>query len=421
MYAFRKPFVAGTYEGFTFLDTQIELKTALVISQIAGYGLAKFLGIKFCSEMTRQRRAAVLCLLIVAAELSLMLFAVVPQSLKLAAIFLNGLPLGMVWGLVVWYLEGRRTSELLLAGLSCSFIVSSGVVKDVGRSLLAGDSFRLYFLVIPNPFAQVPEFWMPCVTGLLFLLPFLLSVWMLDKLPEPTLEDREERSARDPMGAAQRTDFLRRFLPGMLLLLVTYFFVTAFRDFRDNYMVEVFDQLDYPYELNKDIITRSEMQVAFGVILSLGLLYRFRDNRHGLIGVFSVMIIGLAMLGGSTLLLQQGVLSGFWWMTLVGLGSYLAYVPFSSVLFDRLLATTRTVGTAVFAIYVADTIGYVGSIAVQVFRDVVTSDTSRLDFMCQFSYFMSVFGTVAMVLACIYFVGKTKAAPPAEPCAADGS
>ena len=51
-------------------------------------------------------------------------------------------------------------------------------------------------------------------------------------------------------------------------------------------------------------------------------------------------------------------------MILTGTGAYLAYVPYGSVLFDRLIASTRTVGTAVFAINVADSIGYAGSIGV---------------------------------------------------------
>lgn len=412
MFAFRKPFAAATYEGIYFFGTQIELKTALVICQILGYALAKFLGIKFCSEMPRHRRATVLCLLILVAEASLVLFAVLPPQMKFLAIFLNGLPLGMVWGLVVWYLEGRRASEMLLAGLSCSFILASGAVKDVGRSLLAGDSLRLLFVELPNPFAQVTEFWMPCVAGSLFLLPFLFSIWMLDYLPEPTIEDQNERSLRQTMDAAQRAAFFKRFMPGMLLLLLTYLFVTAFRDFRDNYMVEVYGLLDYPYQQNKDIISRSETLVALGVVCSLGLLYRLRDNQYGLIGVFTIMIFGSVLIGVSTLLLQMQLLNGYWWMTLIGLGSYLVYVPFGSVLFDRLIASTRTLGTAVFAIYVADTVGYVGSISVQVFRDLMTAGMSRLDFICYFSYFLSLGSSLALILACAYFVIKEKSTLP---------
>ena len=137
-------------------------------------------------------------------------------------------------------------------------------------------------------------------------------------------------------------------------------FLTAYRDFRDNYMVEILEGLQYSYDDNQTIITRAETLVAFGVILAMGLLNFFRDNRTGLIAAFSVMTGGVILLGGDALLLEMGTISGFWWLTLTGLGSYLAYVPYGSLLFDRMIATTKIAGTAVFAIYVADAIGCTG-------------------------------------------------------------
>ena len=65
--------------------------------------------------------------------------------------FLNGLPLGMIWGLVFGFMEGRRTSEVLGAVLCASFIVSSGAVKSVGKLLLAH--------------WHVSPFWMPAAVG----------------------------------------------------------------------------------------------------------------------------------------------------------------------------------------------------------------------------------------------------------------
>ena len=174
MYAFRKPFAAATFEGEQFMSSAVELKTAIVISQILGYALSKYLGIKFCSEITQRRRAIMLIGLIIVAQLSLIVYGLVPGNWKVVAIFFNGLPLGMVWGLVVWYLEGRRSSELLLAGLSCSFIVSSGIAKDFGRAMLAGDigtwwqSMPLIGSLIAPRLAEVSEGWMPAVVGFHF-------------------------------------------------------------------------------------------------------------------------------------------------------------------------------------------------------------------------------------------------------------
>ena len=115
MYAFRKPFAAGTYEGRGLvvpgLDVEIELKTGLVISQIIGYAMSKLLGIKFCSEAARAQRGWYLLSLILIAEVALVLFAVLPDPIRPWAMFLNGLPLGMVWGFVLAYLEGRRMTE----------------------------------------------------------------------------------------------------------------------------------------------------------------------------------------------------------------------------------------------------------------------------------------------------------------------
>ncbi len=48
--------------------------------------------------------------------------------------------------------------------------------------------------------------------------------------------------------------------------------LTAYRDFRDNYQVEIFDGLGYPYQTNKTIISRAESLVTFGVMGVLALL-----------------------------------------------------------------------------------------------------------------------------------------------------
>ncbi|MBM3823798.1 MAG: hypothetical protein FJ404_13090 [Verrucomicrobia bacterium] len=418
MYAFRKPFAAARFDGEFFAGSLVALKTAIVVSQILGYACSKYIGIKVCSEISPARRAWSLILLIVWAELALLLFAVLPGSWKVAAIFLNGLPLGMVWGLVVWYLEGRRTSEFLLAGLSCSYILSSGIVKDIGRAVLEG-GLAAWWRKVPlagdliSPWlANVNESWMPFVTGLHFLPLFLLSVWMLNQLPRPTVADVEERTARQPMNAEERMVFIRQFLPGLLMLCVAYFFLTAYRDFRDNYQVELFNDLGYPYAQHKTIISKTETWVAFGIMGALALLNLVRDNRRALITAFAMMSFGLVLLGLGTFLLETRRISGYVWMALTGFGSYLAYVPFGSMLFDRLIAATKTAGTAVFAIYLADAIGYTGSVLVQLFKDLATGNASRLVFFKGFTYAMSVGGAACLMGACVYFAAQARRAQP---------
>ena len=413
MYAFRKPFAAATFDGQHFLGGGIELKTAIVISQILGYALSKYIGMKFVSEISAARRAIMLVGLVLVAELALLVYGVVPANGKVVAIFFNGLPLGMVWGLVVWYLEGRKTSELLLAGLSCSFIVSSGIVKDFGRAMMAGDVAQWWQAVplvggfIGARLGQVGEGWMPAVVGLHFLPLFFFSVWLLNQLPSQSGADVRERHERVTMNGTQRLQFVRQFFGALVLLCFAYLFLTAYRDFRDNYQVEILEGLGYPYENNKAIITKAETLVAFGVMVSMALLNLIRKNRWGLVGVYGVITFGLLLLAGSTALLEMGIIDGFWWMTLTGLGSYLAYVPYGSVLFDRLMATTRFVGTAVFAIYLADAVGYTGSVGVQLYKDLAATEMSRLAFFKGYNWFMAVVGSTCMVFSCVLVLRRS--------------
>ena len=404
MYAFRKPFAAASYEdtelAVRLLGKSLDPKTVFVISQIIGYATSKYLGMKFCSEAHRSRLWLYLLLLILVAWMTLLLFAVLPPYLKILAIFCNGLPLGMVWGVVVRYLEGRHTSELLLAGLSCSYILASGVVKSVGAWLVKDFG--------------VPEFWMPFATGAIFLLPFFLAVFLLSRLPPPTRDDIRLRSERNTMGRSERWKFLKTFLPGMILLCLAYFFLTAYRDFRDNYQKELFVEMGV---MDPAAFNRTETPIAFGVMASLVVLYFIRNNRLGLIGAYVIMLAGLTLMGGSTLLFQAGQIGGETWMILSGLGIYLAYVPYGSVLFDRTIAYTHFAGTAVFAIYLTDAIGYTGAVGVMLYKDLFQGESSRLDFMLGFTNFMAILGFVLLLFSLLYFlrVKPASASPEASP------
>ena len=150
MYAFRKPFTAASFEH----------KEVLVIAQVIGYMFSKFYGIKFVSELKGQNRAFISIYLILFAELVLIGFAYLPESIRsfdYVLLFLNGLPLGIIWGIVFSYIEGRRFTEILASGLTVSFIISSGFVKSVGKVISSESGVSIYE--------------MPYFTGLVFL-PF---------------------------------------------------------------------------------------------------------------------------------------------------------------------------------------------------------------------------------------------------------
>ncbi|WPP50146.1 DUF5690 family protein [Catalinimonas niigatensis] len=385
MYAFRKPFAVATFSDLSLWG--IDYKIWLITAQVFGYTLSKFLGIKIVSEMSGNRRAISILILIGIAGLALLLFAIVPPPYNIPFLFLNGLPLGMVWGLVFSYLEGRKLTEILGAGLSISFIFSSGFVKTVGAWVMLDWG--------------VSNLWMPFVTGMLFVLPLLFFVWMLNQLPPPTREDEQLRTKRKPMNKAERREFLRLFAPGIILLVVAYTFLTAFRDFRDNFAREIWISLGYGDDVA--IYTETEVPIALAVLLIMGLLMLIKSNTKALNTYHLLIGFGFLLVGASTFAFEQAWISPSVWMTLVGLGLYLGYVPFNSILFDRLLAAFKYAGTAGFLIYVADSFGYLGSVAVLFYKNFGQSELSWLHFFINSAYVMTFVGSALMILSMVYF------------------
>lgn len=396
MYAFRKPFTAAAFEGQFDVPLLglLDWKIILVVSQILGYTLSKFVGIKVVSEMSPGRRGLAIVILIALAELALVLFAVTPSPWSAIWLFANGIPLGMIWGMVFGFLEGRRTTEALGAGLSASYIVASGAVKTVGALVLGWG---------------VSEEAMPFVVGLIFFPALLFFVFLLTRLPQPTPEDEALRVKREPMNRKQRRHFFRAFWPGLFALTALYVLLTAYRTIRDDFAADIWRELGFGDK--PEIMTWSELPVAFGVLVGLGALVRIRDNRRALLVVHGLMVLASAMIGLVTLAFEAGLVSPEVWMITIGLGLYLAYVPFGSMLFDRLIAAVGWVATAGFLIYVTDAFGYVGSVSFTLYKNLGASDLSWLEFFTAMSYVTSIVCAGSFLLSGIYFAHRTRAEP----------
>ncbi|PNB52649.1 hypothetical protein C1X77_27345, partial [Pseudomonas sp. GW531-E2] len=78
MYAFRKPFTAATFELVPGWHWVLDYKIALIVAQVAGYALSKFIGIKVVSEIAPRHRAAAILALIGLSWLALVAFAIIP-------------------------------------------------------------------------------------------------------------------------------------------------------------------------------------------------------------------------------------------------------------------------------------------------------------------------------------------------------
>ncbi len=391
VFALRKTFNVALYEGYSYWN--VDYKVWMVLFQVVGYLLSKFIGIKVVSELKASSRAKGILLMSVLAALSWLLFALIPRPYNLICLFFNGLPLGMVWGMVFGYVEGRRFTEVLGAAVSVSFIFSAGFSKTVGKYIMTSWG--------------VTEFWMPFVACCVFFGPLLIFLKMLDQVPPPNAEDEALRTKRQPMTGKERMQFTMTFLPGLVLLVLTYMLLTAFREFRDNFSANIWEVLGYGNQ--PGVFTKTETIVTLTLLALIASLMVIKNNLRAMIINHLIVLLGMIMVGVSTLAFESGWIGPVAWMTLMGMGLYFGYIQFNSIFFDRLIAAFKYVSTVGFLIYLADSFGYVGSVMVMLYKEFGQKQSSWLEFFINGGYIMSVVGSLLIILSLVYFVSKHRA------------
>jgi hypothetical protein len=385
VYGFRKPLMAVDEKDGTWLG--LGEKPPLIMAQTLGYALSKFIGISVVSSMPAGRRAMVLLLLIGLAELPLVFLGMVPHPWTRICLFCNGVPLGMAFGLVMSFLEGRRISEAMLAGLCASFIVADGAAKAVGKWLIDHG---------------VAKDWMPAVAGLLYALPLIPAVFVLSRTPAPTQADVAARSERVPMTRSDRLAMLRSGGVGLVAIVFMYLLTTLLRSVRGDFFIEIWGKLGQ--KSDSSIFIVPEMIIAFGVMLCNGCLVFVRCNLTAFRLSLCTCLAGFLLIL-TTLTLHKSGLSAFAFMTLTGLGLFLPYVAVHASLFERLIAVTRDRGNAVFLMYIADSIGYLGYVAVlsQKKPEMQIDMLALYIWLCELASLLSI---VCVIISLLYYSGR---------------
>lgn len=385
MYAFRKPFTAATFDGLALWG--IQYKILLILAQLIGYTISKFLGIKYVSELSPNKRIITLVVLMSIAWVALLLFGLIPYPYNCAFLLLNGLPLGMIWGVVFSFLEGRRNTELLGAAMASSFIVSSGIVKAIGKFLLDTTG--------------ITEMWMPFFAGMVFIPLLAIGIWMLMQIPPPNSSDRALRTERIPMNKPMRHAFFGQFALGIIGLVAIYVLLNVFRDLRDNFAVELWAALGYAK--TPSLLAFSEIPIGVAVLLLISAMILIRNNRPAFYLNFWIIAFGGIVLIATTLLHQNHLISPIAWMIVVGFGIYLPYIAFHTLLFERWIALFGIAGNIGFLMYISDAAGYLGSTVLLIIKNFSLPKLSWLLFFEQFSLICGFLLLLLAISAFVYF------------------
>lgn len=388
VYGFRKPFTAGQYVDQYWLG--IHWKSILISSQIAGYMLSKWCGIFFVSSITWEKRARAIIISIVIAELALLGFGLIPRPWNLLFLVLNGLPLGMIFGYIQGYLEGKKNTELYIAALGSSFILADGVSKSVGINVLNWG---------------ISENWMPFVAGLLYVIPLLFFVWMLTRIPRPSAQEVADRSARAPMNQQDRMKLVKALWPGILAISLLYLCASLLRGIRSDFAPEIWKYLGF-ISLPQTY-SQTEVWVTLGILGINGSLVLLKNNFNAFITSILAISCGFALLVFAGF---YGIhhMDPFWLIVLTGFGIYLPYLTITTSVFERMIAITRHKANIGFLMYIVDSIGYLGYNILLLTIGFIFPDLNIPELFFVWIKLMGITGLALCILSSIYFVKKLR-------------
>lgn len=379
VYALRKPFTAAEFEGLKVWG--MDYKIAVSIIQLLGYVTAKMLGIKYISELKPSGRLSFIIGSAALSEVSLLAFGLLPLPYNIVALFFNGLSLGCMWGVIFSFLEGRRTTDILASIMGVSMALSSGVAKSLGL-------YALHTL-------HISEFWMPALIGA-FAFPLLcFTGWMMTRFPKPTAADIKARTKRVTLDGRQRWRLFCYFMPLLIMLFGANMLLTVQRDIKEDFIVCIIDVKTVSAWAFAQVDTISTI-ILLGTFAILGCM---KSHLKVLCILLFLSTLGMGMLAWVAAFYNQLHVPTVVWLFMQSMGIDIAYLSFQTIFFERLIACFRIKGNVGFFIITIDFVGYLGTLALLVFKE---SFAAGLNWTVFYNHISVIFG----VLCCLAFIGS---------------
>eukprot|EP00039_Didymoeca_costata_P004113 m.71408 g.71408 ORF g.71408 m.71408 type:complete len:494 (-) comp12242_c0_seq1:101-1582(-) len=320
-------------------------KVWISMAQVLGYALLKIPAVKYVSELKRKSRLSMLttCYVLTSIFTTVPLPFVAPY-VAAVFVFLGAASASTIWGITLQYLEGREYTDFLFAAMNMVVVFGASAVRGVGQTIvdIIGESHQL---------------WMPMITTFLYFPIAIVALRALDKFDDPSEADVVARAPRRPMNSQERKKFCCSYSIALVPLILAYMMITSYRSYRDFFPREIYTDLLGRTPTSTDYIIADWPGGVFASIM-LGFLVTIKSNRRAVILLNIAVLVGAGVLICGTFLFQKKVLPPLLWIAIATMGLMMCYTPTGSFLFDRLLGATRTPGTSVFLVYIADGLGY---------------------------------------------------------------
>jgi ABC-type multidrug transport system fused ATPase/permease subunit len=187
---------------------------------------------------------------------------------------------------------------------------------------------------------------------------------------------------------------------GGMLLVILYLMQTIFRDFRDNFSVELFGFYGFT---DKSQFVSMEFIIGLTVVFTTSLIVIFKNNLWGFQASLILSGLGFVMMLVAELLFGSGQINFFYLMLFSGLGMSIGYVPFQIALLERFIAAFHIAGNVGFLMYISDSLGYLGSVSILFSKNAGLINIDNVALFHMLILGCGIIGLIATIFSIFYF------------------
>jgi hypothetical protein len=180
-----------------------------------------------------------------------------------------------------------------------------------------------------------------------------------------------------------------------------YVGLTIFRDIRDNFAIDFWQELSL--KGIPQLLIFSELPIAIVVLAIIACVILIKNNKWAFYLNIGMILFSGALMLFSTWLYHSGKMGPITWTILSGFSMYLPYIAYHTLFFERWIAFFKYKSNAGFLMYMSDAFGYLGSIIILLVRNFATPSISWVNYFIYSSYILGVAVIILSVFLLFYF------------------
>lgn len=245
---------------------------------------------------------------------------------------------------------------------------------------------------------------MPALIGAIAFPLLCFTGWMMTRFPKPTAADIASRSVRVTLNGRERWKLFRQFMPILIMLFAANLLLTIQRDVKEDFIVCIIDVST----ISSWAFAQIDSIATLVLLATFALLATTYDHLKVLCILLILSTLGMGTLAFLGINFHHVNLPTTIWLFGQSLCLDMAYLSFQTIFFERFIACFKIRGNVGFFIITIDFVGYLGTLALLLFKEFYASHIDWQSFYNHMSFWIGIVCCIAFMGSFVYMIQAKK-------------